>query len=558
MFVATIPAKTSEYINARLRRRFNVMTLHYNAVLAYGRKCVRKLHSLPEWEQNREINQAYRSAIGKEKSRLKQQRDELWKVMREKSGFSEKNIVKYGYAIVRKRGIASGAFLDEHSSANECNRLSKRAYLALEKYVFHRAKRVNFVSVEGRRKKIWRKCLTCISNGKSSTSPLRLNLKDRKLVWKKLEIPLLFQEKDLLHQYVLEHPDAVGEVKLTRERQKDRWQYYVQITMDGDPPRKTKKWGKGKVGLDIGPSAYAYVGNTKAELEIFCKELKCLQKDIRILSRHVDRQRRANNRDCYDEKGRIIKGKHPIRKSRRQRKSETELAEIQRKEKEFRRCLLGRLTNELRKQGDVLCTEKLNIKSWQKRRKTKKGSRGGFGKSLRRNAPGMFLNLLKNKFESTGGKYEGIDVRAKLSQTCPKCGAVKKKDLSERIHKCDKCGYEMQRDLTSAALACAVENGTVDVKESQKIVKERGLLLREACLTTSKFVIGRRLSSVFGSKSELERIALLTESLAGDAPPLAGDKESPSNSSTYPVETCGEDQSSRTSRQNTNRNPKST
>lgn len=507
MFVATIPAKTSEYVCARLKRRFNVMTLHYNAVLAYGRKCVRKLRSLPEWEQSREIHKAYCKATGKEKSQLKKQRDELWKVMREKSGFSEQNIVKFGYSVVRKRGIAAGAFLEEHSTANECNRLAKRAYLALEKYLFHRARRVNFVSVEGKKKKIWRKCLTCISDGKSSSSGFKLNLKDQKLVWRKLEIPLLFDEGDPLHKFVLEHPEGVGEIKLTRERQKNHWQYYVQITMDGDPPRKIKKWGKGNVGLDIGPSAYAYVGTKKAKLEIFCKELKYLQKKIRILSRHVDRQRRANNPDCYDEKGRIIKGKRPIRKSWRQIKSEGELAEIQRKEKVFRRCLQGKLTNELRKQGDVLCTEKLNIKSWQKRRKTKKGSRGGFGKSLRRNAPGMFLNLLKNKFESTGGKYQEIDVRAKLSQTCPNCGAVKKKDLKERIHKCGNCGYEMQRDLTSAALACAVENGTVNVKKSRKIVKERGLLLREACLEASKFVIGGRLSSVFGSKSELERIA---------------------------------------------------
>ena len=41
------------------------------------------------------------------------------------------------------------------------------------------------------------------------------------------------------------------------------------------------------------------------------------------------------------------------------------------------------------------------------------------------------------------------------SQTCPKCGAVKKKRLSERTHSCGQCGLVRQRDHASAQVILA-------------------------------------------------------------------------------------------------------
>ncbi|RIV24409.1 hypothetical protein D2Q93_07230 [Alicyclobacillaceae bacterium I2511] len=46
------------------------------------------------------------------------------------------------------------------------------------------------------------------------------------------------------------------------------------------------------------------------------------------MQREQDRQRRANNPECYDERGCTIKGKHPTKKSRHQRETKTVLAGV--------------------------------------------------------------------------------------------------------------------------------------------------------------------------------------------------------------------------------------
>jgi putative transposase len=59
---------------------------------------------------------------------------------------------------------------------------------------------------------------------------------------------------------------------------------------------------------------------------------------------------------------------------------------------------------------------------------------------------GQFLN----KLEWVAKKHKVYFARINpdgTSQTCPKCGThTGKKELSQRIHKCDVCGYETDRD----------------------------------------------------------------------------------------------------------------
>ena len=81
-------------------------------------------------------------------------------------------------------------------------------------------------------------------------------------------------------------------------------------------------------------------------------------------------------------------------------------------------------------------------------------------------APGTFVQLLKRKAESAGGKVEEINTyKTALSQTC-QCGAKVKKPLSQRWHSCP-CGVHAQRDLYSAYLACFVENNQLIASQAQ-------------------------------------------------------------------------------------------
>jgi len=145
--------------------------------------------------------------------------------------------------------------------------------------------------------------------------------------------------------------------------------------------------GTETVGLDIGPSTIAVVGETQASLEQFCEPVARDHKRIRRLQRKLDRQRRANNPDCYDEQGRAIKGKRPKNKSRRQQDTQAELAELFRREAAHRKTLHGQMANRIIAIGTHIHTEKLSYRGFQKL----------YGKSISVRAPRTFLSILTRK-----------------------------------------------------------------------------------------------------------------------------------------------------------------
>src|SRR5690348_1306189 len=167
----------------------------------------------------------------------------------------------------------------------------------------------------------------------------------------------------------------------------------------------------------------------------------------RRLQRKLDRQRRANNPQNYDEKGRIKKhGKRRLtwKQSKGYLATKRRIAARERKLAAHRKSLHGRLVHQIIQRGNTIRTEKLSYKAWQKQ----------YGKSVGHNAPGMFLEQLRRTVASTGGILSEFPTRStKLSQYCHGCGRYLKKPLSERWHSCP-CGVgPVQRDLYSAWLA---------------------------------------------------------------------------------------------------------
>jgi putative transposase len=514
-FVVEIPLKTTPHVRAKLRRYFNVYTHVYNAILRQGKKRVDKIHRLPEWQRVRELGReieplreieksSRRNLTAHQKERLaelRRERREYDRIASEKSGFSNFTLQKYVNK-VRKRGT----FIWDNTISTLCNTLSKRAYLALDKYKWGKAKKVTFRSVDGCKTKRLNNCITCLSDGNSSSKVFIM--KDGHVVFRKMVMPYLLKDGDVYHRYFVENPDLVGELKLVRRLRKGRWYYCLQATMSGDVPRKHHNLGVGEIGLDIGPTLIAYSSPEKAELRLLTDGLTPVIRERIILERRLDRQRRINNPECYDAMGRYIPGKKLGKKSKRQIETETQIQEMYRREREHRKCLQGELANKLRSQGDVIHTEKLNIKAWQKRKKSKKGTRKSYGKSIRYAAPAAFLSMLKFKFESTNGKYRSIPTSARLSQTCPRCGDICRKSIGERIHRCQRCGHTMQRDLVSALLAVAVVGNEIDGNKALRLCVQRGPLLRAACASASAKVFEEKpLASRFGSASELKSIS---------------------------------------------------
>ncbi len=89
-------------------------------------------------------------------------------------------------------------------------------------------------------------------------------------------------------------------------------------------------------------------------------------KKIRRWQRKQDRQCCTNNPDGYDDKGRTIPGKHPAKKKRHQRETETELRKLYRREVAHRKTLHGQLANQVIAMGTHNKAEKLSYKAFQK------------------------------------------------------------------------------------------------------------------------------------------------------------------------------------------------
>jgi hypothetical protein len=180
----------------------------------------------------------------------------------------------------------------------------------------------------------------------------------------------------------------------------------------------------------------------------FCSALKTDQRKKRHLERKLDRQRRANNPQNYDHKGCVKSGRLRWKESRGYKATRRRLASQERKLAAHRKSLHGYLVHEVVACGNIIKTEKVSYKAWQKQ----------YGKSVGAHAPSMFIELLKRTVARTGGILHEVPTRStKLSQYCHGCGTYVKKKLSERWHECS-CGIgPVQRDLYSAFLACHLD-----------------------------------------------------------------------------------------------------
>jgi len=190
--------------------------------------------------------------------------------------------------------------------------------------------------------------------------------------------------------------------------------------------------------------------------------------ELRRLQRRFDRQHRAASPECFDQRGRHIKGAcHWKVRSKSSTRTKTKIAELHRRTAAHRKSAHGETWNKILGIGVHLRSEKLNYVAWQKR----------FPRSVGRRAPGMFIEVGHRKAANAGGSfYDYSPWTTALSQVCI-CGERRKKRLSERVHRCPNCGVVAPRDRFSAYLGLYVHqvvdaetgeiNDMLDVEEAQ-------------------------------------------------------------------------------------------
>jgi hypothetical protein len=432
-FLLELPLRVDDGQATRLRAHFEAGRCLYNALLGEAMKRLRAMRADPAWQEARALPQAQ-----------KQERREAFTRLRQAYGFSE-------YALHEFAQVANCTWIADHIDAMMAQTLATRAYHAANRVCLGKAKHVRFKS-RGRG-------LDSVEN-KWNQSGMRFVLDPNAgdggfLIWNAEVLPARIDWRDAVVRHGLRHP--IKYARLLRRKasspkaqgaDREGYRYYVQLALEGTPYQKKHTVGTEVIGLDVGPSTIAIVPQqSEAQLVPFCEELRPDACSKRRLERRLDRQRRANNPENYDEKGRIKKhGKKRLtwKDSKGYLATRRRLAAKERKLAAHRKSLHGRLVHDIVQHGNTIRTEKLSYKAWQKQ----------YGKSVGRNAPGMFLEQLRRTVASTGGTLSEFPTHStKLSQYCHGCQTYVKKPLSQRWHHCP-CGIgPVQRDLYSAWLA---------------------------------------------------------------------------------------------------------
>ncbi len=422
-FVLELALRVDPGADRVLETRFEAARQLYNACLGEALRRLRKMKGSDQWARAR--------------TRSGEERTKTFRGLCETFGFSAHAIESYGTA------CKNACWIGTHLDAHVAQKVSRRAFDAVQQYSFGKRGRPRF---KGRIK-----ALSSLE-GKSNATGIRW--RGDRVLWSGLELRPLFDRKDKHGVQAFALQCRVKYVRLVWRWLRGRRRWYAQLVLEGTPRWKDKNpVGTGVVGLDIGPSTVAAVGEDAALLERFCPTVEYLCARIRRIQRAMDRSRRATNPDNYNPDGTVKRNRKHWVYSIGYLRLRARLADLQRRLAAARKTEHGRLANRVLAMGRRIRAEQLSYRALQRR----------FGRSVRDRAPGRFVEQLRRKAESAGGTLvEFSTYSTRLSQTCHGCGTVKRKPLSQRIHVC-ACGVEMQRDLYSAFLAACIEGESLHV-----------------------------------------------------------------------------------------------
>jgi hypothetical protein len=275
---------------------------------------------------------------------------------------------------------------------------------------------------------------------------------------------------DQRERWYLDDPGAWRQIKIVRREIRNHFVYEAHLLCAKESYRDPSRYGcapDGVVGVDLGVSNLAAVGigpdgtltdallvrTTSEELE----QRRLVARQRRRTQRALERSRRATNPDAYgpDRYGRPGRGSRlpgiRLTASKAYRDRRRGLRDDRRRERESRVITTNRTAIAvLQRCGTNIITEDVTVKAWQRT----------WGGSISYFAPSEMISALEREARLAGGSFTKVPCRLGLTQTCH-CGAVKKKSLAERWHRCQACGSGFEtapvdRDLHSAYLAAFV------------------------------------------------------------------------------------------------------
>jgi len=230
------------------------------------------------------------------------------------------------------------------------------------------------------------------------------------------------------------HTPLEGTLKtVTVKREGEHW--YIILVCEVDAPEKLPVSYE-DVGIDLGVTHLAALSN--GEIIDHPRYLRKAAKKLEKLQRAKDRKKHG---------------------SHRRKKAAKQLAKAHRKVARQRRDFLHNVSHKLVNRYQVIVFEDLETANLTKRPKPKQDENGkhlpnnasakaGLNKSILDAGWYMFVEMCRYKAEEAGRTLLQVNPKY-TSQTCSGCGAIKKKELSERWHSCE-CGTELDRDVNAA------------------------------------------------------------------------------------------------------------
>lgn len=212
-------------------------------------------------------------------------------------------------------------------------------------------------------------------------------------------------------------PDGAIAKNCVLRRKNGKWSAIIAFEAPSQPLPATTD----ATGIDVGIASFAALsdGTFISNPRIY----ESAQKALRKAQRKVARRKRG---------------------SVRRRKAVALLRLLHDKIVNRRRDFLHKESTKLIQRYGLIVAEKLNIAGL---------SRGKLAKQINDVGWAEFFQMLSYKAGWAGREFIQVDARG-TSQTCPQCGAIQKKTLSQRQHVCP-CGLSLDRDTAAAQVILA-------------------------------------------------------------------------------------------------------
>ncbi len=321
-------------------------------------------------------------------------------------------------------------------------KISDRVWSAVEKYLFYNGEEIHF---KQRRK---------FSSFVNKNNETDIVYKNGMIKINDMYLPVVIRNKDILLKDSLKN-NQIKYCQIVRKWHKHKYRYYVYFSFKGNSANKYITQND-TVGIDIGPSTIAVDSNSDTFICELGQGINTIERELFILNRHLDRQRRSNNPDNYNEDGTVKKGKKKWYKSKQMRITEDKIKMLYQKRAnklEYSHNILAKYILSL---GNKIIIEDMNWAALAKKaKKTEKNDKGRFkkkkrfGKSIANHAPQKLISLLITKAKACEAEVIQVDCfKTCATQYKHTTGEFIKHSLQERTFNLGN--DKIQRDLHSA------------------------------------------------------------------------------------------------------------